>query len=302
MAPIHRKQEPALITANHPAPGQILLDHTGHFVSDAAAATDSLVALGFTVTPYSAQVQPDPDTGEARLTGTGNVCVMLDHGYLEFLVHTADTPIGLEFRAALDRRAGLHLSAFAVPDAAQRHADLLADGHPMRPLVRFSRDVETADGTETARFTVARLRAGTMPEGRVQVLTHHTVAAMWQDRWTAHPNTAHSLRSIIISAPDVDETAARFSRFLGVPAVPARAGQRIELSRGAVEILPEGAATDLTGTPVEQGRSVFVGLRIGVSDLSAIRGRTAAGVDRDGSLLLPFGPALGRGVWIFEQA
>ena len=194
---------------NSPAPGALLLDHTGHFVPDAGAARDALAALGFTVTPYSAQVQPNPQTGEMRLTGTGNICAMLPEGYLEFLVHTADTPLGQEFRAALDRRAGLHLLAFGVADAAAVHADLAATGHALRPLVRFSRQVETESGATTARFTVARLAAGTMPEGRVQFATHHTVPAMWQPRWTAHANGARALRAVVISSPDPAGVAAR---------------------------------------------------------------------------------------------
>ena len=117
---------------NLPREGETTLDHIGHFVPSAADASDALAALGFTVTPYSAQVLPDPATGEITPTGTGNVCVMLTEGYIEVLVHTADTPLGLEFKAALGRRAGLHLAAFAVADAQSVHARLTDAGWPMR--------------------------------------------------------------------------------------------------------------------------------------------------------------------------
>ncbi len=278
----------------------MFLDHTGHFIPDAEAARAALVDLGFTVTPYSAQVQPDPKTGVPGLTGTGNICVMLPEGYLEFLVYTADTLIGREFMAALDRRAGLHLAAFAVPDAEARHRQLQAGGHPMRPLVRFSRDVATEAGAVTARFTVARLVAGTMPEGRVQVLTHATPEAMWQPRWTAHDNGAQRLEAIVISAPSPQETADRFAGFLGVPATAQGGGQSIALTRGAVDILPEAEVTRLTGQPVAPGHSVFAALRIGVPDLSVLEGRTGS-TAADGRLVVPFHPALGLGAWIFEK-
>ena len=142
---------------NSPPAGQIYLDHVGHFIPDADACASALRAAGFVVTPYSAQVAPDPETGRPGLTGTANVCVMLRRGYLEFLAHTADTPIGLEFKEALARRAGLHLAAFAVADAAANHAVLSADGLHMRPLVLMSRTIETETGSAEARFTVARL-------------------------------------------------------------------------------------------------------------------------------------------------
>ena len=290
------------MSQNLPPDGALFLDHTGHFVADAAAATEALGALGFAVTPFSAQVQPDPATGQERLTGTGNICVMLPEGYLEFLVHTADTPLGLEFKAALDQRAGLHLLAFGARDTEARHAALQAAGHPMRPLVHFSREVDTETGAMTAAFTVARLQAGTMPEGRVQICTHHTEAAMWQPRWTAHPNGARRLQAMVISAPDPDETLARFSRFLGV----AAKGRNLTLDRGGIEVMDETAATALTGRAVAPGRSAFVAVRVAVDDLDQIADfAQKAGVRtrRDhGCLVAGFAPALGPGAWLFEQA
>lgn len=287
---------------NLPAAGQpIRLDHSGHFVADAQAARAELEALGFTVTPYSAQVQPDPVTGEPRLTGTGNICVMLPEGYLEFLVHTADTQIGLEFLSALGRRAGLHLAAFAVDDAEARHALLEAAGLEMRPVVHFEREVATETGHEKAAFSVARLAAGTMPEGRIQFLTHHNASALWQSRWTNHANGAKSLDAILVSSPDPEETAARFARTFGRSPEPFGSGLRISLERGALEILPEAAATDLVGRVVEAGRSVFVGLRLAMREPAALAHRPGARWVGD-ALVLPFGPALGPGVWVFDPA
>ncbi len=297
-------------SANCPTLNEVSLDHTGHFVPDVEAARAALVDLGFTVTPFSAQVQPDPETGQELLTGTGNICVMLPQGYIEVLAHTADTPIGLEFKAALNLRAGLHLSAFGVADAASRHAELVRDGLDMRPLVHFSREVETDDGHETAAFTVARLAAGKMPEGRVQILTHHTVSTMWQPRWTHHANRAQALQGLIVSSPDPAGAAARFGRFLGRQPEPFREsgplkeGLRISLDHGAVDFLPEPVATDLVGVAVDPGQSCFVGLRIAVSDmsaLSALGGRPEAR-QIGSSIALPFAPALGTGLWIFETA
>ena len=56
-----------------------MVDHVSHFVPDLGTAARALEALGFAVTPESAQQTQD---GPA---GTSNVCVMLAHGYLEFL-------------------------------------------------------------------------------------------------------------------------------------------------------------------------------------------------------------------------
>lgn len=291
--------------SNLPGAGQIFLDHVGHFVAEAETCAAALVQSGFTVTPFSAQRIPNPETGEITLTGTGNVCVMLKSGYLEFLTYTADTAIGREFRETLARRAGVHLAAFAVPDADAFHAGLSAAGLPMRPIVRFSREVESPEGPMTARFTVARLERGTMAEGRVQALTHWTESAVWQPRWLEHPNGALGLSALLISAPDPAESAARFAAFLGRPALPAGEGRRIALERGAVEILPESEATRLTGHAVDPGRPAMIGYRVEVASLKGTRRfLEKAGLSprsEGGALITPLPPALGEGVWLFEE-
>ncbi|WMS42237.1 VOC family protein [Acuticoccus sp. MNP-M23] len=287
---------------NLPREGEVVLDHVGHFVPDAAACADALTAAGFTVTPYSAQVVPDPETGEPTPTGTGNVCVMLGSGYLEFLVHTADTPLGQEFQAALARRAGLHLAAFAVPDAEATHAALSADGWPMRPLARFSRTVGTEDGEATARFTVARLEKGTMPEGRIQLLTHHDEAAIWQPRWVTHENSAVGLSGMTIAAPDPAEAAARFSRLFGRPAEATAAGHAVRLDRGVLTFVEEAAGTHLAGRDLEPGQPAIVAYSLKVADLETARDAFArAGIgaaQAQGALVVRFPEALGLGVWI----
>ena len=40
----------------------------------------------------------------------------------------------------------------------------------------MSRPVETATGPDIAAFTIARVEPDVMPEGRIQMLTHHTEA------------------------------------------------------------------------------------------------------------------------------
>lgn len=288
---------------NLPSRDEIFLDHVGHFVPDPRACEVALRSAGFIVTPFSAQVAPDPVTGRSELTGTGNLCVMLQSGYLEFLVHTADTPIGREFREALGRRPGLHLAAFAVPDAEGTHATLGAAGLDMRPLVHMSRAVETATGHAEARFTVARLQKGVMPEGRIQFLTHGSEAALWQERWLDHPNGALGLRSVVISSPDPSEAADRFSSVLARPATRTGTGAiRIELDRGAVEILAEDAATALVGMAVEPGSSAIVGYSLHVRDLAkAAAAFSRAGLSvrsREDHLIVRFPPELGAGTWI----
>src|SRR5262249_57808361 len=99
---------------------------------------------------------------------------------------TSAAPLARELDVVLSRRAGLHLAAFAVADAAAARERLAGAGFAVRDLVRMQRPVETESGPGTAAFTIARVKPMTMPEGRIQLLTHHTEDAVWQPRWLSH--------------------------------------------------------------------------------------------------------------------
>jgi hypothetical protein len=202
----------------------------------------------------------------------------------------------------------VHLVAFAVADAAAAHRALAGRGFRMRPLVEMQRLVDV-DGTPgTAAFTVARLEPGEMPEGRIQMLTHHTESAVWQPRWLAHRNGALGLTSVVIAVADVAEAASRFARFTGRSARTTPAGQMIELDRGRVELisaqacgelLPEVALPSLPfvaayGTAVASLKDAETQLARG-----GLSGRRASVLG--GQLVAPFPAELGRGAWLFEE-
>ena len=197
----------------------------------------ALARAGFAPTPASIQVNPDPKGGAPQLTGTGNVTAMLPRGYIEILFKTADTTLGREFDTAMARYAGVQLAAFVVADAAGAHRRLAENGFRVRPLVELQRPVDTGAGPGTAAFTVARVEPAEMPEGRIQILTHHTEHTVWQPRWLTHPNGALGLASITIVVADVSDAAGRFARFCGRATKPSPSGQSIALDRGRVELV-----------------------------------------------------------------
>jgi hypothetical protein len=283
-----------------PINDEIFLDHVGHFVRDAQAASAALARAGFTPTPMSVQVAPDGGP-----TGTGNVCAMMTCGYMEVLFKTADTPLGREFEAGLTRYSGVQLAAFAVADANAWHRRLGEAGFRTRPIAPFKRPVDTETGKDTAAFTVARVEPGEMAEGRIQMLTHHTEDAVWQKRWLAHPNGAKGLASVVIVVADVDEAAARYARFTQRAVTVTRTGRSIALDRGRIDLvtreafaaaLPEIAVSSLPfigayGVTVASLDSVDAALR--ESGLSSRRAGD--------TLVAPFPDELGRGAWLFSE-
>jgi hypothetical protein len=284
-----------------PLDEEIFLDHVGHFVPDREAASRAFMRCGFAPTPVSVQVNPD-----GTLTGTGNVCAMFARGYIEVLFKTADTPLGSELDLSMARYRGVHLAAFAVADAGRAHERLGTAGFALRPLVNMQRPVDTQTGPSTAAFTVARVERGAMVEGRIQILTHHTEATVWQRRWLLHPNGALALASVMIAVPDADEAAQRFARFTGRPARASALGHIIELDRGRIDLVRQEAFTQVIND-VYVPTFPFIGAyTIIVRSLDVVEKIFADArltTRRSGhTLIAPFPDELGRGVWMFVQA
>ena len=236
-----------------PPEGEKLLDHIAHWVPDLDAASEPLESLGFVLTPWSEQHASPRPGAPVSPVGSANRCVMLRSGYLEILAPLAPTPIGRELRAGIDRYVGVHLLAFGSSDTRAEQARLGALGFPQRPVVALRREVETeGGGTATLRFTVGRAELGSMAEGRVQFLTHHTPEHLWQARYLGHPNTAEDLAEVWIVVEDLDEAAARYAAYLGLPADRAGPGTAaIRLSRGRVSLFTvEGFRERLPGVEV----------------------------------------------------
>lgn len=210
------------------------LDHLAHFVSDIDRAARELDALGFTLTPFSPQSHRLEPDGPLVPAGTGNRCVMLESGYLEFLTPTADTPIADQLRIAMRRYIGVHLIAFGTSDAADDHARLAREGFEPAAPVALQRPISASEGTDTARFTVVRVPPGTMAEGRIQFCQHHTRALVWQSRWMGHRNGAVALSSVIVCVADPAEAAARYARFTGLRPVLKKSVHYLITGRGTL--------------------------------------------------------------------
>jgi hypothetical protein len=288
-----------------PVGHEIFLDHVGHYVRDAEAAGGALRRVGFAPTPISIQSDKDPASGGLIATGTGNITAMFARGYMEVLFKTSDSPLVREFDAALARRAGLHIVAFSVADAAAARGRLAGAGFSVRDLVRMQRPVNTEGGPDTAAFTIARVEATTMPEGRIQILTHHTEHTVWQPRWLSHPNGVCELIDVVIAVGDVEDAAQRFTRFTGRPATPTPGGALIRLDRGGVYLVShDRAAEKLPEVPV-RSMPFIIGYALRVESLATIE-EAVDGADlewralEDG-IVATFPTELGEGAWFFVE-
>ena len=216
----------SVATQQLPAPGSLIVDHVSHFVPDLGAAARTLEALGFAVTPESAQQTQD---GPA---GTSNVCVMLEHGYLEFLAPTMDTPNAQRLRATMQRYSGVHLCCFGTPDAEGEHRRLGDHGFSPSPMVNLQR--ETAE-RQTVRFKVVRAAPERMPEGRIQFVQHLAPEAIWRPQYLGHTNNVVKLACVFVVADDPLAAAARWAHFSAL--LPRPAGDFVHLQAGRGHVL-----------------------------------------------------------------
>jgi Glyoxalase-like domain len=236
------------MTTQLPEPGQIFLDHVAHFVPAMEGAARAFERCGFRLTPFTAQT--NRVAGKPVLAGTGNRCAMLRQGYVEILAANADTPLAHQLTERLAHHIGLHLAAFSTADAAGEHRRLAAAGFPVVPLVDMRRPVATEGGEDWARFTIARIAPGVMPEGRVQFLTHRTEELVWRGPFLDHPNGARALAALWIAATEPAEAAERFGRFLDRPIRREGEVWTIPLERGMVRAAtPELLERELGVTP-----------------------------------------------------
>jgi hypothetical protein len=289
-----------------PNGNEIFLDHVGHYVRDAEGASRALRRAGFAPTPISIQTDRDSSTGGLIPTGTGNITAMFTAGYVEVMFKTSESPLVREFDAALARRPGLHLAAFCVAEAAEARRRLAADGFPVDDLVRMQRPVGTEAGPDIAAFTIARVEADTMPEGRIQILTHHTEHTVWQPRWLSHPNTVGELIDVIIAVADVKDAAQRFAKFTDRPARPTPSGGAlISLDRGGIYLVShERASEKLPEVPVTS-LPCMLGYALGVKSLAAAE-QTIDGADLEwrafeNGIVATFPAELGIGAWFFVE-
>lgn len=296
----------ANVESQVPAEGFLNLDHVASFVPDRDSCHRALEALGFAPAPFSLQYHRLAPDGDLLAAGTGNHCVMLEAGYLEYLVPIADTPVAAQLRGAIERYVGVHSIVFGTGAAAADHARLEHGGfEPLAPIA-LQRDVDTMQGRATARFTVVRVPPGAMAEGRIQFCQHHTEQFVWQERWLDHPNGAVGLQGVFLCVAEPGSAARRYARFTGVePRCVDDDVWRLVLQRGRVELFSPASFQRRFG--IEPPSVPWIaGCEIVTKSLAAaLEGWARHGIESrllaDGQVLVTAPAAIG-GVFLFVEA
>jgi hypothetical protein len=217
------------------------LDHVGLCTDQPEALWATYERLGFTLTPVARQSGPRAPGAPVERLGTGNRCAMLRQGYVELLGILDPALFDNGLGRFIARYRGLHILAFGVEDAEAELPRLRAAGLDIPAVAPLQRPVDdSAPDGPLARFS--RLPVPDAPEGRLQLIKHHTPELLWQEPWMRHPNRAVALESAILASPAPAETAARLARLTGTVLEPDPAGGfALPLPQGRVRILPPEA-------------------------------------------------------------
>ncbi|MBO1080194.1 VOC family protein [Roseomonas haemaphysalidis] len=274
-----------------------VLDHVGVCSSRPEALWAAYERLGFLLTPVARQSGPRAPGLPPERLGTGNRCAMLRQGYLELLGLIEPALFDNGLSALLARYEGLHILAFGVADAEAELPRLRRAGMDIPGVAPLQRPLDDAapDGP-LARFS--RLPVPAAPEGRLQLIQHHTPELLWQERWLTHPNRAVALEQAILAVPAPAETAARLSRLTGGVLQPDPAGGfALPLGTGSLRILPPEALDAVLPGVVPPALPFIAGFVVRTDDGNRAAAHRLAGMATGkapgGGILVP--PALAGG-------
>ncbi|MXP62999.1 VOC family protein [Roseomonas sp. M0104] len=256
--------------------GATSLDHVGLGTQDGAGLWAAYERLGFRLTPVARQSGRRAPGAPVEMLATGNRCAMLREGYLELLAILEPERFDNGLAGFLGRYAGMHIVAFGIADAEAELARLRRAGLEIPGVAHLERPVDAPDGPR-ARFS--RLPLPDAPEGRLQLIQHHTPELLWQERWMEHPNRAVALESVVLAAPEPAATAAALSRLTGHPLEPDPVGgYALPLPRGRVRILPPEALGEVLPGVVAPALPFLAGFTVRTEDGNAAVRRLLAGL------------------------
>lgn len=183
------------------------LDHVVMLVRDLDMAERQIRRLGFNPTPRGVH---------SPQMGTANATIMFDdHTYFEVLAPISETELNADTRESVAEREGAHGLAFKTDDARAAASEFEKIGIAGTEAVDFARDVELAEGTREAKFTIARVTRESTPGAWAFVCQQHTPEVVWRPDYLAQPNTAFGVKEVIGVTEDLAVIETTYSRLFG---------------------------------------------------------------------------------------
>lgn len=233
------------------------LDHavinTQYAMDDAAQCFSQ---LGFSLT----------DKGYHSL-GSINHLMMFGTDYLE-LIGLPDKADGEQprRRGISDAPRGINGLVFKTTDAQKTFAHLQDVGLAGDPPNSFSRPVQTAQGSQDARFQTVHVRPDVCEAGRIYFCQHFTPELVWREQDQQHSNKTQAIAQMVLVSTDLQREIDTFTRLLGVSArITGDQTQQIRLKGFTLQIMSLDAyrleygalATEMNGRSAMFGAITF---------------------------------------------
>jgi hypothetical protein len=222
------------------------VDHPVFAVHDLTAASEHFLKLGFAVPPI----------GKHKEWGTGNLCIMFEHDYLEIrgIVDPTRYLAGLvEFLADGEGLIGV---AFGTLSAEESYSAAKSAGIAVSEPRGLHRPMQVADGVIDLRFRNVMLEPEDHPGfSHANLCQHLTPELMRQPGSTDHPNTAVSVNLVVGVVDSLERAQSRYEVLVGKDSV-ARRGDSLWLR------FPTGASVELISADEAERRGIAQPARV----------------------------------------
>lgn len=282
------------------------VNHVGHVVRDLDSAAALYEKMGFVLSPLSMHFgSPGPGEPEQPL-GSGNRCAIFPDNYLELVAHVDPGKYDLFCGRYLERFEGTHIVCFGCGDAGVVDRRVRAGGIGTSGVIPLQRDLDTSEGSRTAKFDCVHFAAAVTPEGLIQAAHHRTPEFIHQARYLDHPNGSVALTDVYLSTADPEATADRYQLLTGLTAKAVDGGFAFDMPRpegSRVTILASAEVSDRLPGAAGHPDPHLAGYAFGTTDLDAVlrhlETAEIAHVRQGGRLVVPAEAAFGA-VVVFE--
>lgn len=224
---------------------------------DLDAGEELFKSLGFQIAPRG-----------YHSLGSMNHLIVFDTNYLELIGLDPSNPNPR--KELLDWPVGLNGLVYGSDDVDVTQARLRSQQLPVLEPKAFSRPV-TIDGVEAdARFRTVHMDPGFFPASRLYFCEHLTPNLVWHDAFMQHPNTASSLKRLMVAA---DDPAAQCGRLAGAVGAKPGPDMRVDIGGTRIDFSSRQQLAALYGDSVDLEGSAprVVGMSIAVRSLNSLK-------------------------------
>jgi hypothetical protein len=248
------------------------IDHSVFMTLDLDGAAARYQALGFTLSPASQHMGSATPGGQIGPIGTSNQCAYFGQNYIELLGFDPGSTLDpWHVRHLVEQYEGLHGVMVGCGDADEVVRRLNESGIANSGVLSLERDVDTPEGTRTARFrsVAPQMELG----GNLRVAQHLTPEYIHQERYLTHANGASELTAVLLVVADdeLEDYVRTYGAVLGVGARTDGPRRILQLQLGRIEIVGASALDEVLPGETPPDLPFWAAQSVTVAEVDAAR-------------------------------